>query len=168
MKNRAFIILILLAVLVFLGAYIIRSISSREIDDVSPAVPCSDKILMKSDILWVVPVFENVSIVDYPEWCEYILGLNKSLGLHGVHHTFEEFDYDRNVSYLNIGANYFEKCFGFKPNLFKPPHLALSEKNKKIIEKQGYRVKGKFNQIIHKVYHCGDSGRFSNKFIDLF
>jgi len=30
------------------------------------------------------------------------------------------------------------------------------------------KLKLEFNQLIHKVYHCDNTGRFSNEFIDFF
>ncbi|MDO8508784.1 MAG: hypothetical protein Q7S27_03815 [Nanoarchaeota archaeon] len=167
MKNKGVIVLLVILSMVIL-LFIVRIFNSREIDDVSPAIGCSGDILMKSDVLWVIPIFQNDSIENYPEWCEYILSFNKSLGLHGVYHSFEEFGYSRNAGYLNIGAGAFEKCFGFKPNSFKAPQLIISGENRRMIEEQGYKVKGRLNQILHKVYHCGDSGTFSNRFIDFF
>ncbi len=40
-------------------------------------------------------------------------------------------------------------------------------KNKKLIKENNLKLKGKFNQLLHKVYHCGNTGKFSNKIIDL-
>jgi len=148
--------------------FFIRLFNVREVDDVSPSIDCSSDILMKSEILWVIPIFYNKSIADDKVWCDYISSLNKTLGLHGVYHSFNEFVYDRDLDYLNKGVAAFENCFGFKPKIFKAPQLSLSEKNRKMIEDERYEVKANFNQLIHKVYHCSDSGRFSNKFIDIF
>ena len=168
--RRIYIFICVLAIIVglFFILYLVRAFSVKEVDDVSSSISCSNDILMKSQILWVIPNFNNKSIAEDIEWCNYILSLNKTLGLHGVHHSFNEFNYDRDVDYLNKGVMAFEKCFGFKPRLFKAPQLALSKENKKLIENQNFIVKSDFNQLIHKVYHCSDTGRFSNKFINIF
>ena len=52
--------------------------------------------------------------------------------------------------------------------MFKPPGLAISMQNRRLVKDNGMKLKRNFNQIIHKVYHCNNTGRFSNKFIDLF
>ena len=162
------ILIILLIIFSFVGVlFLIRLISPREIDDVSPEIPCSLEYLEKSNILWVIPKFNNKSISENKTWCNYILSLNKTLGLHGVTHKFEEFNVNRNQEYLQQGINIFEKCFGFKPRIFKPPQLAISDKNKKLIKENNMKLKLNFNQLVHKVYHCNNSGTFSNRFIDL-
>lgn len=161
----AFLAIILLLILTL---FLIRLTSPREIDDVSPEIPCSLKHLEKSDILWVIPKFNNKPISENKEWCNYILSLNKTLGLHGVYHEFEEFNADRSQEYLQEGINIFEQCFGFKPEIFKPPQLKISEESKKLIKENNMKLKSKLNQLTHKVYHCNDDGRFKNWVIDLF
>jgi len=52
--------------------------------------------------------------------------------------------------------------------MFKSPQLKISENNKNLIKNNNMKIKGLLNQIFHKIYHCNNSGRFSNKFIDLF
>jgi len=146
----------------------IRFFSLREIDDVHPDLNCSNEYLSKSDVLWIVPDFNGRSILNESGWCERIKNLNKSLGLHGVRHNFNEFNGNLNGTYLDFGIDIFEKCFGLHPDKFKPPQLAISYENRKLVESRNMETKGKFNQMIHKVYHCNDSGRFSNKFIDWF
>jgi predicted deacetylase len=158
------IILILLVSLFFS----IRLFSSKEIDDINPEIPCLEKYIEKSDILWVIPKYQNKSIAENKEWCESILKLNKTLGLHGIYHTYEEFKTNRNLGYLQEGINIFEECFGFKPKIFKAPQLEISKQNKKLIKNNNLKLKGKMNQGLHKVYHCNDTGIFSNKFIDFF
>jgi len=76
----------LLIVLVFWN---IRFFGLREVDDVHPGFECSDDILEKSDVLWIVPNFNGNSILDEEGWCEKIKEMNKSLGMHGVEHSFE-------------------------------------------------------------------------------
>lgn len=173
-KRAIFTIIIFLIFLLVFSLFFIRLISPREIDDISPEIPCSQKYLEKSDILWVIPKYDNKPISANKEWCEYILSLNKTLGLHGVYHEFEEFN--TNVpqiaeyggkEYLQQGINIFEECFGFKPEMFKPPQLKISDNNKILIEENNMKLKTRLNQLTHKVYHCDDSGMFKNWVVDL-
>ena len=157
--------------------FFMRLLSPREIDDVSPEIFCSEEVLEKSDVLWIIPKFENKSISENKEWCDYILSLNKTLGLHGVYHSFHEFEVDRDLEYLSQGddlvgpqggIDIFKECFGFEPELFKPPQLKISQENENLIKENNMEFNGRINQLTHKVYHCNDSGLFLNKFIDLF
>lgn len=165
--NKRFSTIILAILLLFLTLFFIRLILPKEIDDVSLEIPCLEKYLKKSNILWIIPKFNNKSIAENQEWCNYILNLNKTLGLHGVYHKFEEFNTDRNQEYLQEGINAFEGCFGFKPEIFKPPQLKISKGNKQLIKKNNMKLKTRFNQLLHKVYHCSDSGNFPNWLINL-
>ncbi len=165
---KIFLIVLIIIIFLLLALFLIRFFSPRETDDVTPGIPCSEELLYKADILWVVPLFENASIADNSSWCSYIKELNKTLGLHGVEHKFNEFKTDRDEKYLQRGIDAFELCFGFKPEMFKPPQLKISEDNKVIIKKIGLELKGSVNQFMHKVYHCNDTGRFSNNFIERF
>ena len=148
--------------------YFIRVSNFKELDDVSPEIECENELLKKSDILWVIPLYNNKSISENKNWCSQILSLNKTLGLHGIYHTYKELDKDRNEEYIKLGIDAFENCFGFKPTIFKPSHLALNENNKLLIVKNNLKPYEEFNQLTHKVYHCSDTGLFSNKIIDIF
>ena len=136
MKKSIKIILICLWIIILVW-FLIRLISPREIDDVSPGISCkNEKIYIdKSKTLWVIPNFQGNKISENPEWCEEILSLNKTLGIHGIKHTYREFRRE-NISQeeLDFGLEEFEKCFGFKSEKFKPPNLRLNKENKKIIE----------------------------------
>lgn len=162
------IILVIIILTVLFGAILfsIRFFNEREVDDVHPDFLCSDSLLRKSEILWVIPLFNNHSIAENPAWCSLILSYNKTLGLHGVYHTFEEFRYKKEADYLNEGIYAFEECFGYKPRLFKPPQLAISKENKETIRNLGFVVEGRFNQMTHKIYHCSDTGEFPNWLVD--
>jgi|SRR3989344_298933 len=157
-----------IVVLFVLTLYLNRLFGTTQVDDVTPGIECDSSLLEKSDILWVIPIFNNYSIAENKEWCDYILSLNKTIGLHGVYHEYDEFSVLRDENYLQAGINAFEKCFGYKPQLFKAPQLALSGQNKILLEKEGFTVYEEYNQIANKVYHCSDTGRFSNRFIDRF
>ncbi|MSS74831.1 hypothetical protein EXS73_01270 [Candidatus Pacearchaeota archaeon] len=142
--------------------FLIRSLSPQEIDDVTPGIPCEEALLNKVDVLWIVPFFNDESIATNKTWCAEILSLNKTLGLHGIHHTYNEFDTLRNESYLQPGIKAFQDCFNQTPALFKAPRLALSSENAAWLKKS-YGISGPLGQSLHKVYHCNDTGRVPNK-----
>lgn len=163
MKKRYVIGLILLAVLISL--MLVRNLSSRQLDDVSPGIECDTELLANSDVLFIIPKFENKSISENRTWCEEILKLNKTLEMHGVYHSYEEFNEDRSEEYLLDGMNIFYECFGVYPLEFKAPQLVINSYNKRLVREK-MKFVGYFNQLFHKVYHCGDSGQLSNRFID--
>ena len=152
--------LVAILVLIFF-LFLFRFFSSRQLDDVSPGIQCDKELLEKAEVLYIIPKFNNQSISENREWCNYILSLNKTLALHGVYHTYEEFKQDRTQSYLQEGIDEFEKCFGKKPDRFKPPQLAISKNNKEL-SRTNMNLDGYPNQILHKVYHCNDSNVFPN------
>ena len=173
MKNKKnklgikILIVLLLALWIFFIIILFRNINSRQIDDFSPLISCESGIITKSDVLMVIPIFKGVSIADNITWCQQTLALNKTLGLHGVYHTFNEFNYPRDVNYINRGREEFKKCFGFYPKIFEAPQVAISKENKEILESLNLTVLGYGYNLFHKVYHCSDTGKYSNKFIDL-
>lgn len=143
----------------------IRGFSEKQLDDVTPGISCSQDLIKKADILYIIPKFSNISIAENKSWCKEILALNKTLALHGVYHTYNEFRKDRSQEYLDEGISAFQECFNKTPASFKPPQLTISTKNKILIEKQ-MLLDGLWNQFFHKVYHCEDTGTFSNSVID--
>ena len=168
-KGVKIFLMILFSILVIW--FFIRLVSPREIDDVSPGISCENekKYIEKSEILWVIPLLNNISIAENKTWCNEILAMNKTLGLHGITHSYHEFELN-NISQneLDLGIKEFEKCFGYKPRLFKPPYLFINKQNKDLIKQNNLILKYRFNQAIHKVYHCNNSGTLGNKVIDLF
>ena len=166
--KKKILIPVLTILLLISTLFLIRLTSQREIDDVSPEIPCSEKYLGKSEVLWIIPKFNNKPISENPSWCQEILSLNKTLGLHGLTHEFEEFNTNKNQEYLQEAINIFEQCFGYKPHFFKPPQLKISKENKKLIEENDLELKLGSNQLFHKVYHCNNTGKFSNWVVDLF
>ena len=123
-------------------------------------------MLEKAEVYYVIPKFENVSIAENTEWCSYILGFGKDLAMHGVYHEFNEFGRERNVEYMGEGVDIFEGCFGFKPERFKPPRLAWTSENNWM--EDDLDVDLFWNQLFHKVYHCGDRGVFPNWAVRIF
>src|SRR3989338_56920 len=160
--SKLFIRILFVIVLLLVVLFFIRFLSPIHLDDVSPAIQCDDDLLRKSDIFYVIPKFESVNISQDIEWCNKILSYNKTLALHGVYHTYKEFNFDRNETYLISGEDDFEKCFGFYPEIFKAPQISLSKNNKRLLVQREYKVDSFFGDIFHKVYHCEDQGYFRN------
>ena len=162
---------IVLFIILLLGLFLfsLRLFSPREIDDIHPLRPCEQEYIQKADILWVIPEYKNYSIANNKTWCNEILKLNKTLGMHGITHEYHEFEL-KNISQneLNKAIKEFEECFGYKPQMFKPPYLHLNKKNRKLLKENNLKIKYRFNQAIHKVYHCEDSGTLPNRFHDIF
>ena len=90
--KKRFLTFFTIIIILILSLYTIRKLSKTELDDVNPTIPCEEELIKKSDILWVIPLYENISINQYKEWCNNLLALNKTLGLHGIYHTYEEFN----------------------------------------------------------------------------
>ncbi|MFA5259542.1 MAG: DUF2334 domain-containing protein [Candidatus Pacearchaeota archaeon] len=169
MKLKKIILQILSVIAILLIILFLTRLSlPRQIDDVSPNIPCDKAYLEKSDVLYVIPSFEKSNISDNNSWCNEILYLNKTLALHGYHHNYHEFLEDNNNNYLKDSISVFEKCFNKTPERFKPPQLSISNVNQKLVKIENLKLDLRFNQITHKVYHCNDSGDFPNWLIDWF
>ncbi len=149
-----------------LSLFFSRLILPSQVDDVSPLMNCTYEVLDLGDVYFVVPKFENVSIVDVDGWCEEILAKNKNLAMHGIYHSYEEFGIYRDEIYFDEGAEIFQDCFGVAPVRFKPGQLKWTDENNWVKEKM--EVDLFWNHIFHKVYHCGDSGLFPNWVIRIF
>ena len=156
-------VVVVLVLLVF-GLWLVRAVLPSQIDDVNPLMGCSVDELEMADVYFVVPVYDGVEIDG--EWCEGILGKGKEVALHGVYHSYEEFGVGRDREYLDYGVGVFEECFGFAPERFKPPQIAWDSENDWI--RGVLDVELFWNQVFHKVYHCGDSGVFPNWVIGVF
>ena len=157
MKKKVLVFVpIALGVLILL----VRLFSDAHLDDVSPEIPCEEGLYDRAGILFVIPKYHNGSIADKPEWCEKILALNKTIGMHGVYHSYEEFMTFRNDEYVNEGTNAFEKCFGFKPRLFKPSQMAYNKINDETMK--NFHVISYLEQVFHKEFHCNGAGVLPN------
>lgn len=157
-------ILLLLLIILFF----IRLFSAKHLDDVSPEISCKQELLEKTDVYYVIPKFNNTDITNNPEWCSFIRSLNKRYELHGVYHTYQEFQTERDLDYLQKGIDSFESCIKQSPKRFKPPQLKISKNNKKLIRNVNLKLDLPLNQLLHKAYHCEDSGQFPNWLIDIF
>ncbi len=168
MKNYPKIILILLSLIMIL--FLIRMINPTQIDDVSPEIPCPEIEKYNPDIFYVIPYFDNNLISENKSFCEEMRKLNKTLALHGINHQpYQEF-LIQNITQkqINFALEEFQKCFNQTPEEFKPPQLKISEENKELMLKNNFTIQTNLNQLIHKVYHCNDTGRFPNWLIKLF
>lgn len=163
----AFLVLVLTLILLIVIVYLARMISEKQLDDVNPGIQCDKELLNNADILYIIPKFNNISIAENKTWCDEILRLNKTLSLHGVYHTYNEFSTTRTEEYLEEGIRIFEECFNKTPSSFKPPQMAISKENIKMIEKK-LKLITPLNQIFHKAYHCSDTGAYKNWQMDLF
>ncbi len=153
--------------ILLLSLFLIRLFSSRHLDDLHPSIPCDESLIKKSDYLAVIPKFNNQSISDNIEWCNKIKSFNKTIIMHGVYHTYNEFNIKRDTNYIQEGEDIIKSCFGENPKEFKAPQLAISSENKRILEDEfGFKVYTKFTQLLHKTYHCNDTGLLSNKLQD--
>ena len=166
--EKTILIVLLIIFLILAILVVVRANTPTQIDDVTPGIPCEKDYLYKADILWIIPKFQGVPISNNTEWCEEILSMEKTLGIHGIQHYYNEFRDDLTQEYIQEGIDSFEECFGYKPTMFKPPKLELSKQDKELIEANGMEIKRYTNQFFHKVYHCNNTGTLSNKFHDIF
>lgn len=171
MNKKVLVYIISLSLILII--FFVRLFSHAEIDDISPEITCNPVYVEKSDVLWVIPEFDNQKITENQSWCKEILSLNKTLGLHGINHEYKEFDKEISIEKLEEGIAEFQKCFNQTPNIFKAPQLAMSKENEELLKQYNLTIKGKTNQFTHKVYHCEDEsksskGLFPNWVIDLF
>lgn len=164
---RSSLLIILLLVIML---FVLRLTSPREIDDVNPYRNCSQEYLEKSEILWIIPYYNEIPISENKSWCNQILKLNKTLGLHGIkHQPYREFQ-TKNIpqEQLDKAIEIFEDCFNQTPKMFKAPNLKITKQNHKLIASNNLSIRTSFHQTIHKVYHCNNTGILPNKFHDIF
>jgi hypothetical protein len=155
-------------ILILLLVFVIRLISPSEIDDIHPDIPCPELENYNPEVLWIIPIYQGKGISENKSWCEEIKSLNKTLGMHGIYHNYEEFYYIQSNEELKKGMQEFKECFGYEPEIFKAPQLKINSKNKALVKNNGLKLKGKFNQAIHKVYHCNNQGKLPNWFVEIF
>ena len=160
-------VVLLAIVALILVLFFIRLILPSQVDDVNPFMNCSDEALDRGDVYFVVPKFVGVPIDGVGGWCDEILEIGgKELAMHGVYHTFEEFGVYRDEAYFSDGVEILERGFGSSPDRFKPGQLKWNSENDWI--RGEMEVDLFWNQVFHKVYHCGDTGLFPNWFVRVF
>ena len=163
LKASVFVLIVLIILL-----FATRFTLPRQIDDVNPYMNCTKNELNRADVFYVVPIFEGIPINESKEWCEKILALNKTIYLHGIYHTYREFGSDVEFKDFKEGVEIFKDCFGFYPKQFKAPQLVFAKENQWLLDFFDLNIDSNINQLFHKVYHCNDSGAFSNSFHDWF
>jgi predicted deacetylase len=176
-KKKIIIKIALVVLLILVGLIVLleitRNLTYKQIDDVHPSINCNDKYIQKSNIIMIIPIWENDSVANYPEWCKKILSYNKTLGMHGIYHEYNEFLGEIKEENLKLAIYEFEKCFGKLPKLFEPPQWEISSKNRLLVEKY-LPVTNNLQGIFHKTYHCGNEEisyvfwgiKITNKLID--
>ena len=149
-----------IAFAVILLGYLVLLIVSRNpliVDDVHPGAVC-DELLEKADVLYVTPSYKNTEL--NVEWCHSISSLNKTIGMHGITHSYHEFLSEMNETDLLLAMEEFEECFREKPKLFRPPYNAISKENVELVESLGMEVYKK-RYLAHPYCHCEPDNRFS-------
>ncbi len=122
------------------------------VDDVHPDNSC-DGLLEKADILYAVPYFKNNSIGGNEAWCAKIRFLNKTIGLHGIRHSYHEFDRNISMDELDMATDAFKDCFKQEPKLFRPPYNLINKENEEKIANLNMAIyKNSF--IAHPYCHC--------------
>lgn len=154
--------------IISLGIIVFRLVGSRQIDGVNPYMYCSEVELSKVDVFYVAPLYKGVPINESRAWCDYILSFDKEIYMYGVKGSYEELSKNIAREEVSYGMDIFESCFGFRPERIKPPQLVLNDYNEKMLGEVDLNVDIFYNQLFHKVYHCGDSGFFPNRFQDYF
>lgn len=133
-----------------------RENAAREVDDVHFLIPCSQWKIDDSEWLWVIPLYNNQPIANNSAYCKELLATGKKLGMHGVKHTYNEFNEDVTKEYIQAGMEAFKDAFGYYPTDFKPPKMNITENNVKLVKELNMTLHTRFQQIIHKVHHCED------------
>lgn len=166
MKKSLKIIFIIIFIFLIIW-FVLRIILPKQIDDLNPNIYCDNHYLNKSKVVWVIPDYKGTPISQNKSWCKWVLSLNKTIGMHGITHSYHEFLNPINQSELNYGKKIFYDCFGYEPTTFKPPYLRISKQNKRLIKNSNMKLKIFWNQNIHKVYHCENSGTLPNWLEDI-
>jgi hypothetical protein len=146
----------LICIVLFL---VVRQLRCVGYDDVHQNITQNYKYIDKSDMLFVIPKFENVPLTDNMNFVQKIKNKNKILGMHGVTHSPEgiftkaEFGYPVKEETIKEGMDIFENAFGYKPKYFKAPCYNLLPENQIKIEKLGMKVVGPETAIFNRLLH---------------
>jgi predicted deacetylase len=146
-----------------------RFLTHEEYDDAHPLILGVDHpLIQRSEWIWVIPLYMNDPISNYPEWIRQLKATGKKIGLHGVKHTYNEFGTDLSKEYIKEGVDEFIKAFGFYPTHFKAPKLSMTKHNRQIINDFGMIIMGRLNQLLHRVHHTAENrlsdGRLPGEF----
>lgn len=125
-------------------------------DDITPVSSC-DNLIEKSDILFVIPDYEDNSLDKYSEWCERMRKFDKKVGLHGINHEYHEFSKPIEREELEGAISVFENCFGYKPTFFRPPYNKISAENEALVKSFNMTVY-RDTYLTHPYCHCEPKG----------
>src|SRR3989344_5525489 len=92
--------------ILFLSLFLIRFFLPKHLDDLHPDIPCDEALIKKVDLLAVIPKYNNIDISKNKEWCGYVASFNKTLLMHGVYHTYNEFNTLKEKFNLKIYAKF--------------------------------------------------------------
>jgi hypothetical protein len=161
-QSSPIILFIILIVLLLIRLY-----NPVHYDDITPLIPINKTYLKKSDILFVIPKYNNKPITDYPDFIKYLKKYsndnNKIIGLHGYtdnpegYFTTSEYGKELSDEYIKENIDLFTKAFGFKPTIFKAPCYNLHPVNKKILEKHGLKISEVTSLLFNKLFHNDNS-----------
>ena len=159
--NKNFFIVTIITLLFII--YIIRKFNKVHYDDLTPLIETNYIYLDKSNIIFIIPKYNNIPLTNYPDFIDKIKKYskinNKELAMHGVTHSPEgfistaEFGYPLTFEYIKEGIDIFESAFGYKPKKFKAPCYNLHPKNKEILEKLNIEIIDVDSLLLNKLYH---------------
>jgi peptidoglycan/xylan/chitin deacetylase (PgdA/CDA1 family) len=148
--------LVLVLIMTVFAKSIARTQNTIALDDFSPAIPCEDELFSRASLIFVMPFYNNTVLSEFPEWCSRMRMSGKDFALHGLKHTFYENMFAINETELSRSITEFEKCFGKKPEKYRPPMWKISAGNMRILKKHGLVVYD--NPLTTNTYHCNNKG----------
>uniref|UniRef100_A0A6C0KQ03 NodB homology domain-containing protein n=1 Tax=viral metagenome TaxID=1070528 RepID=A0A6C0KQ03_9ZZZZ len=150
--------------------FLVRRFRLINYDDVHQNIVQNEEYIKKSDILFVIPDYENVKITDDKIFVNKLKTSGKILGMHGV--THEPSSYTQKAEFglpvsekkITEGMKIFENAFGYKPKFFKAPCYNLLPENKVKIEKLGMTVIGPETLMFNRLLHPSSNNFFMQMF----
>lgn len=156
-----------LCIIIFI---LIRRFRLINYDDVHQNIKQNEQFMKKSDILFVIPKFDNVKLTDDKNFVEKIKNSGKILGMHGVTHTPSsytekaEFGFPVSEDKIKEGMKIFENAFGYKPKYFKAPCYNLLPENQVKIENLGMEIVGPETLMFNRLFHPPSNNFFMQIF----
>ena len=155
MKIRTWVRIGIVVILLIL-ALNLMSRNDKIVDDVIPTDECL-RMAESSDLIFVIPNYEDNSLENKDSWCEAMRELNKTIGMHGITHKYHEFGKNVSEAELKEGIELFEDCFGYKPKIFRPPYNLISPENEAKVEAWNMTVYKK-RYFLQPYCHCQPHG----------
>ena len=151
-KRKYFDVVLLCLTLLFYVLFLVESRNPLIVDDVHPEAFCNTTI-QKADVLYIIPFYNGKWIDNDENWCHQIKNLNKIIGLHGIRHTYHEFDHTINESELDRAVTAVGNCVGNKSLFFRPPYNLISKENEEKIKRLNMTIY-KERYFTHPYCHC--------------